>query len=314
MSTPGFQVTPDQIKQISLGFGRTDICTMVANAISTMGGDYHLDTVIRVKHFLGQCAIESDFYRRLEENLNYSEEGLLKTFGAHRITPAQAKAVGKNASHAADPKGIANIIYGGDWGKRNLGNTGPHDGWDMRGSSIKQITGHENFYKFTSWMRAIDPTCPDFVANPSMLRTLDWAVYPALWYWETKGCYHFADNDDAKGLTRAINGGMNGYDSRVKATAVAAKVLGTRTNPVVTTTPPKLPDPMLMQYQAVMKELSKVMQRPDFDPGDVDGWQGKKTADAATAIQEYTKIDVDGRIGPNTRKAIDLLADKYGIR
>jgi predicted chitinase len=40
---------------------------------------------------------------------------------------------------------IANIIYGGEWGRKNLGNTQPGDGWRFRGGGLPQITGRANY-------------------------------------------------------------------------------------------------------------------------------------------------------------------------
>lgn len=78
------------------------------------------------------------------ENMNYSEASLLQKYHG-RITPAQAKKYGRNADHPADQKMIANIIYGGDWGLNNLGNTLPNDGWMMRGGGMDHCTGRRNY-------------------------------------------------------------------------------------------------------------------------------------------------------------------------
>lgn len=82
------------------------------------------------------------------ESLNYDVPGLLKTFGRHRITEAQAKRYGRSGSRPADQKAIANIIYGGLWGRENLGNEMPGDGWLFRGGGLSQLTGRANFQKF----------------------------------------------------------------------------------------------------------------------------------------------------------------------
>ncbi|WP_198474939.1 hypothetical protein [Aquamicrobium zhengzhouense] len=82
------------------------------------------------------------------ENLNYSVEGLLKTFGRHRITEAQARRYGRTNNQPANQEAIANIIYGGEWGLKNLGNTKPGDGWRYRGRGLPQITGRSNYTKF----------------------------------------------------------------------------------------------------------------------------------------------------------------------
>lgn len=297
------QITYEQMRQISLNQGKPEICTMVASFITTQGSKYKLDTVYRVKHFLGQTCIESAFFSRLEENLSYSAQRLMQ------VWPNRFPNLASTQGVALNPRGLANRVYGN---RKDLGN-GPNDGWPYRGSSIKQITGRYNFTEFNTWIHKMFPSAPDFVKNPDALRTLDWAVWPAVWYWTERNCVYYADRDDAKGLTRVINGGLNGIDDRIKATGLVAKVIGSPTNPTPTVVPPKQPDPLLMEYQGKMQKLSKVMKVPAFDPGDVDGWNGPKTMKAVEAIQRYTKLNVDGKCGPNTRKAINLLCQKYNI-
>ncbi|QWY83364.1 lysozyme-like protein [Rhizobium phage RHph_X3_2] len=86
------------------------------------------------------------------ENLNYSVNGLLKTFSRERISAADAKRLGRKPGEATlseeRQRAIANLIYGGDWGRRNLGNTHPNDGWERRGRGKVQITGRTNDRKF----------------------------------------------------------------------------------------------------------------------------------------------------------------------
>jgi putative chitinase len=84
----------------------------------------------------------------VRENLNYSVHGLLKTFGRHRISEADAKRFGRSGSRKADQVAIANTVYGGDWGLKNLGNTQIGDGWKYRGGGLPQTTGRRNYAKF----------------------------------------------------------------------------------------------------------------------------------------------------------------------
>ena len=294
------QITAKQVKDVSLGFGRADLCASIADMITKHGDSFFLDTVYRIKHFLGQTCIESNFYRSLEENLNYSAGRLMEVWPKRFPTLASATPYAKN------PQALANKTYGG-----RMGNYGANDGWLYRGSSIKQITGKDNFTAFNTWIHKLFPDAPDFVANPDYLRSFEWAVWPAVWYWVENKCYVYADRDDAKGLTKVINGGYTMLDERIKATAVAAKVLNSATQPVLTAAPPRQPDLLLKEMQEKMTFLSKKLNRPDCDPKGADGWMGENTAKAAMAIQSFTNLKVDGKIGPNTRKAINLLYDKY---
>lgn len=81
------------------------------------------------------------------ESLNYRADVLATKFGRHRISLEDAKRLGRTVLHKADQQAIANTIYGGEWGRLNLGNTEPGDGWDFRGRSWPQATGRRNYQK-----------------------------------------------------------------------------------------------------------------------------------------------------------------------
>jgi putative chitinase len=86
-------------------------------------------------------------YSPVTENLNYSVDALKSKFG-NRISSSDAAKYGRTAMQKANQEAIANIIYGGEWGKNNLGNTQPGDGWKYRGRSLTQVTGRRNYAKF----------------------------------------------------------------------------------------------------------------------------------------------------------------------
>jgi predicted chitinase len=99
------------------------------------------------------------------ESLNYSVEGLMRTFGRHRISEADARRYGRSGTRAANQEAIANTIYGGDWGVENLGNTEPGDGWRFRGRGKDQCTGRANYGKVDSAL-GLDGA---LLANPDLL-------------------------------------------------------------------------------------------------------------------------------------------------
>lgn len=83
-----------------------------------------------------------------DEDLDYSPQRLLEVYGRHRISSAQAHAYGRvKGVRAADQPAIANTIYGGAWGKENLGNIQPNDGWYFRGRGGEHVTGRANYKK-----------------------------------------------------------------------------------------------------------------------------------------------------------------------
>ena len=83
------------------------------------------------------------------ESLNYSVSGLLNTFQRHRISRANAERLGRKPGEPPlsldRQRQIANILYGGTWGRDNLGNTEPNDGWTFRGRGLAHDTGRRNY-------------------------------------------------------------------------------------------------------------------------------------------------------------------------
>lgn len=164
----------------------------------------------RASMFLGQIAVESGNFSTVMENLNYSAKALKTMFGRHRISLADADKFGRTETQPAHQNAIANIIYGGDFGLKQLGNTNAGDGWRFRGRGLKQLTGRDNYRRFSRFWLGDDTllTQPDRVADP------DGAVASAVWFWSTKGLNEIADKGTVEAVTKIVNGGINGLTER----------------------------------------------------------------------------------------------------
>lgn len=174
-----------------------------------------LHTPLRAGRFLGQIHVESMGFSRVTESLNYSVQGLLGTF-PNRVTPEQARRYGRSAEHPADQPAIAELVYGGAWGAKHLGNTERGDGWRFRGRGLKQLTGRDNYTRFSEAMwgdeRAVRD--PDMVADPAG------AVASAVWFWVVNDLNRIADSGSVKDVTKRVNGGTMGLAERERWTRV----------------------------------------------------------------------------------------------
>lgn len=179
---------------------------------------YDITTPRRIAGFLSQIGHESAGFTSLTENLNYSTEALLTQFKRYRITEEQAKRYGRRGGQSANPEGIANCIYGGQWGLKNLGNTQPGDGWMYRGRGLKQLTGRDNY------RRCGIALGEDFITVPDRLLMPVNAALSAGWFWESHGLNAAADRGDVHTMTKIINGGVNGLDKRAALYAQGMEV------------------------------------------------------------------------------------------
>ncbi|MDZ4236176.1 MAG: hypothetical protein U1C73_21030, partial [Dietzia sp.] len=102
-------------------------------------------------------------------------------------------------------------------GRRDLGNVHPGDGVRYKGSGPIQLTGRANFRAFTQWANAQGHTTLDFEAQPHLVRSNPrWGFLAASWYWTVARpqINRLSDARDLEGVTRAINGGLNGLADR----------------------------------------------------------------------------------------------------
>jgi predicted chitinase len=153
--------------------------------------EHGIDTPIRLAHFLGQGLIETGWLRSVRENLNYRADQLPKVFKIYRAEGGQALAV----KDAGDQKAIANRAYGG-----RMGNTGKDDGWTYRGRGFFQVTGKDNYKRFS------DIAGIDLVKDPDLLaRNLKTSVAVAAGYWKALDLGRYADANDARAISRGIN-------------------------------------------------------------------------------------------------------------
>lgn len=185
--------------------------------------EYQITTWQRVAQWIAQVGHESGSFQTVTENLNYRTTALTAMFG-NRISAADANKFGRDDAKGqkANQEAIANCIYGGDWGKRNLGNTQPGDGWKFKGRGLIQVTGRSNY---TACSKALYGDENVLLNDPNILSEPDGAIRSACWFWNSRKLNALADKEDIEGVTKLINGGTNGMDDRRARYALASKVL-----------------------------------------------------------------------------------------
>lgn len=165
---------------------------------------YSINTVFRCGHFLSEVMHESDDFKHKEENLNYSENGLLLTFPKY-FNAETAR------TYARKPEQIANRIYANRMGN---GNEQSGDGWRYKGRGFIQLTGKANYESLYL------ESDINFIQHPEKLAEDRFAMLSAGWYWDMRKINLVADrgftDDVIKDVTRKINGGLIGITDRTE--------------------------------------------------------------------------------------------------
>lgn len=268
-------ITLDIFEKIAAGATQTKLdlyYTPIINAMQEFG----IDTDQRAVMFLSQVLTESGALSTVVENLNYSVNGLLKTFPKYYRTVAEAEA------HAKQPIKIASRVYANRMGN---GDEASQDGWKYRGRGLIQITGKNNYVAFGNKIGV------DLTANPSYLETPEGAARSAAWFWNVNNLNRFADKGDIEGCSRAVNGGTNGLPDRIMYYNRGMKIIGTPATPVDTSAFKTLTVGSTGPFVVEIQKILGITADGQFGPG---------TQAAVKNFQTRNGLTVDGIVGPKT--------------
>ena len=203
-----FDFTKQQLKEM---IPKNPYVDQWFEAIYEILPEYEITTPQRVAAFLAQCAHESGGFVFLKENLNYKAASLRRVFPKYFPDDAIA------AQYAGKGEMIANRVYANRMGN---GDEASGDGFRYCGRGLIQLTGKDNYTFFAGSLDISVEEASEYLA------TFEGAAQSACWFWEQNKLNRFADANDVKGLTRAINGGYIGLEDRIKHTEHALHVLG----------------------------------------------------------------------------------------
>lgn len=161
---------------------------------------FGINTPLKLAHFLAQCGHESGGFKVVNENLNYSADGLKKIFG--KYFPGNLA-----ESYARQPEKIAARVYGSRMGN---GDETSKEGYKFRGRGYIQLTGKENYTAFDKFVDESIVENPDLVASKYPLLSAAWFFQRCL-----PKC---TDASDASvtSVTKCVNGGTIGLPDRIK--------------------------------------------------------------------------------------------------
>lgn len=209
----------------------------------------------------------------------------------HRLAHCLCQLAHESGSFRYDKEIASGAAYEG---RKDLGNTQRGDGKRFKGRGPIQVTGRANYTAFTKWCRKIDPDAPDFVKEPELINTDPWEGMTVIWYWDEgnpdpkeRSLNYYADRNDIEMVTRRINGGLNGFEDRIRFYDRTAMILLGYSTP---SWKPVKRDQALIAFQA------EARKRGDYKP-EPDGVSGPQTRAALhmalTRLSRKTELSDD---------------------
>lgn len=278
------ELTLDQVKAILPGNKEPEEWLDALNKILPA---YRINSPLRVAGFMAQCCHESNNFKVLEENLNYSAEGLNKIFPKYFIKSGRDA-----AKYAKQPEKIANVVYGGRMGN---GDEKSGDGYRYRGRGVIQLTGKDNYTAFGK--DANVNRTPEQVIE--YLSTKRGALASAAWYWNSRSINDAADAGDIVKMTKLVNGGTIGLEDRKKHYEHILEILEGKVHH--TPAAPATPKP------------AAVKTTPTAAPKTATTVKLGSKGDTVKALQAALGLAPDGDFGPATQASLKEWQAKNGL-
>jgi putative chitinase len=197
-STPIINAGPLKLENL-----KGHIPDAVISQIPDAAKKFNITNPLRLAHFLAQCGHESAGFKAIQENLNYSADGLKKIFP--KYFPGNLA-----EGYAKNPEKIASKVYGSRMGN---GDETTKEGFKFRGRGYIQLTGKDNYTKFAKFIGE------DTVSNPDLVAT-KYPLASAAFFFDSNKLWAICDKgaDDATvtAVTKRVNGGTIGLPDRIK--------------------------------------------------------------------------------------------------
>lgn len=138
-------------------------------------------------------------------------------------TPMRQAAFIAQVAHESGSLRYVRELASGDAyeGRKDLGNTQPGDGVRYKGRGLIQITGRANYRACSLGLFGDER----LLEHPEILEQFVEACRSAAWFWHSLDLNKLADIGAFRPITKAINGGYNGWDDRLAHYQRAVAVL-----------------------------------------------------------------------------------------
>lgn len=193
--------------------------------LALLNGAGILQSELRWCHFAATVYHETNGFKDLRENLNYTTSHALRKAWPSRF---RSKTDAELAPLLRNPVGLADQVYGCFSGRHAsvIGDLVPGEAWQWRGGG----------WFHTTFKPPVDAYCSKLGVAPTPANALDDPVLTlrfAVQEWTDTRCNELADANNIRGVAKAINTGSadsavepNGMDGRKAAFARAWKLWG----------------------------------------------------------------------------------------
>ncbi|MEL7679174.1 MULTISPECIES: glycoside hydrolase family 19 protein [Elizabethkingia] len=149
---------------------------MVPDNIADLMSKYGITTEENFYIFLANVLNETGGFKLFIENMNYKTAQRLR-----EVFPRAFRTKYNPANYIGQPEKLGNLVYDSRiFPNLGLGNDKEGDGYKYRGRGLIQSTG-KYLYGLLSKEYGVD-----FVKNPDLLATKEYALLSALYYWKTR--------------------------------------------------------------------------------------------------------------------------------
>lgn len=221
-------ITAEDLKTFARG-ARPEYVAALLGGLDHLRQAGILENERRLSHFMAQLYHETGAFTVVRESLNYASTARLRKVWPKRFrnrSEADLKALVKN------PIALGDEVYGG-----RMGNDRPGDGYHYRGGGFLQTTGKGAVKKYAKSL-GLEP-------SPGLLDDMSVCLRFACLEWQESGCNKWADENDLRKVSKAINTGSAssgiepvGMDARKAAFARAWGIWGDKGRPETVPEPP----------------------------------------------------------------------------
>lgn len=228
--------------------------------------------------------------RRIEQHLPFIVPAMIE--GSIDTAERIAAFLAQLAHESAEYRYMEEIADGSAYeGRRDLGNVQQGDGRRYKGHGPIQITGRWNHARCGAALNL------PLLDQPTLICLPEHGTRSAAWYWNDRALSPLADVGDFREITRRINGGFNGWKSRVEYWERNRRILGLGAAVVDDNRP------ACLRRGDTGADVVRLQEKLGVD---ADGDFGPVTEDAVKAFQAENGLFADGIVGEKTHEALGV--------